>query len=329
MKTTKLLFTLLTTLLLTALSHAGTDHEGGDAYENSIILLDIARNEILSAIAHSPESIIKKTGWSRQRLDKAIRNMTYETDFEQSRDGQLLMYDFDKNREIIRVYRPFFRAHMNSSIKIAGTKVASSDEVTDSNSEVKEVKFRLLHELGHLLNMGDTKADVFAAEMYVNWFQYERYHLNHVVVCDLPQETSGKFNRIFYFPTWSRIFSVSSDTLSSTGFAVHSLSDPTEKFELDVRFREYDVQNWDWFNPQLRATEVLTSSSPVSVTLQLGPKTFKSENDKPMLPSQLRLILPTPTDSQGKQLLDFQGQLKRDNKVTPVQCRYFFVTAAP
>lgn len=185
LKTKSLLVTLFVVLSSTFALAGGANGGGGFQYPNSKALLKKVSSELANDILKMDNASFKNfpPELSRDNIARIIREVKYlsDADYNEERvnpDGEYegLMFNYYRNfggsqggvvypiGYAIAALQPFFETYRALPMKQLAEKNFKSElfELT-----AKEIRQRLLHEVGHFLNIGvgrqdDTNGDVFA-----------------------------------------------------------------------------------------------------------------------------------------------------------------------
>ncbi|MES2769925.1 MAG: hypothetical protein V4596_12340 [Bdellovibrionota bacterium] len=160
---------------------------GGFAATNSAkILIDVVHElvgEIEIASDRSFSSLPLK--WDKLKLISVISNIELKYDLTKYREGKELLFDYDQKTNKIFALRSYFLAYASESYESV------------SYSTKKDLKIKILHEVAHLMYMGESEAKNFAMSIYSSM-------QNEFIACwdqsDVLNINLNSYNYGFLFP---------------------------------------------------------------------------------------------------------------------------------
>lgn len=130
-------------------SLTGTGSGGGGYDNNAKIGVDIAKNFLSKMIQNSDDVVFEKfpDGFKKDNLIQIIQDLSYSGD-ERTRDNEPLLFDYDLETKKLFYTKQFVD-------KYGQYKFSSSAE--DDLKNIKEYSSLILHELSHLMGIGQSK----------------------------------------------------------------------------------------------------------------------------------------------------------------------------
>lgn len=130
-------------------SLTGTGSGGGGYDDNAKIGVDIAKNFLSEMIQNSDDIVFEKfpDGFKKDNLIQIIQDLSYSGD-ERTRDNEPLLFDYDLETKKLFYTKQFVD-------KYGQYKFSSSAE--DDLKNIKEYSSLILHELSHLMGIGQSK----------------------------------------------------------------------------------------------------------------------------------------------------------------------------
>jgi len=161
----KIFMACFAALLSSASAFAGDGNSGGGGGyvdENSTRILIMAAKGLGQMIRAASPDLFQKLppGWDQKKLASIIENVRYFPNVNRSRDGRQLMFDYGKDKKgpYIVALKPFFEAYSSFPIKFAKPQTI--------NDMMKDVRLKLIHETGHLIQVNGRGLDEVKAELF-------------------------------------------------------------------------------------------------------------------------------------------------------------------
>lgn len=145
------------------LSLGASSGGGGYVSENSMLILNLAKQEIVAKIRSATPAIflsLAKRNWTQQKFADLLENIRISPLKEvQPRNGSDIMFNYgtDAQGPYIEVLRPFFFIYGAIPIKFI-----SPEEVRNI---LLDVQLKMVHEAAHHLGLNESNADSFAMSL--------------------------------------------------------------------------------------------------------------------------------------------------------------------
>ncbi len=207
---------------------------GGYASSSSATALKRAASQLSDQLNDSADIFFKNLpeGWSRERLQNILRTIRIsDKKPTMIRDGRelLLNYGRDEKGEYVEALRPFFVAYEH-----VPWQTADERELT---AVYRKIQLLLLHEIGHLLNIGTSEDTDYLAEFFAKRFLEKL--LNQYMICEFPENEVREAAKIAPYIAEEINSKWIINHITKEYLPRSTMNDPRLKSGFDNRFPQY------------------------------------------------------------------------------------------